>query len=273
MNKLLGKVVALIPLYVALTSPPIAPAQGQSAALRAVELIAHRGASGDAPENTLSAMKLAWAQDADAIELDLWLSKDGRLVVFHDADTKRFEEQPRKVPELTWDELQNLDVGTWKSGQVERIPTLESILATVPPGRRAVLEIKSGPEILPELARVLEASGKQPADLAIITFKHDTLVESKKIFPKIEHYFLHGYKKDPETGQYPELREVIRLCKEAGCDGLDLQFEWPITKTFVDQVKLSGLKFIVWTVNDAAVVNRMIEAGVDGITTDRPRWL
>src|SRR5687767_15734678 len=102
----------------------------------AVEIIAHRGASGEAPENTLSAMKLAWAQGADAIELDLWLSKDGKLVVFHDADTKRFEKQPRKIPELTWDEVQTLDVGSWKGAQFkgERIPTLESILATIPPG-------------------------------------------------------------------------------------------------------------------------------------------
>src|SRR5687767_2297202 len=131
----------------------------------AVEIIAHRGASGEAPENTLSAMKLAWEQGADAIELDLWLSKDGKLVIFHDADTKRFEKKPRKVAELTWEELQQLDVGTWKNGKLERIPTLESILATIPAGRRAVLEIKSGPEILPELKRVLEASGKQAREL------------------------------------------------------------------------------------------------------------
>src|SRR5687767_14672552 len=111
----------------------------------AVEIIAHRGASWDAPENTLSSMKLAWEQEADAIELDLWLSKDGKLIVSHDADTERFEKQPRKLPELTWAELQQLDVGSWKSDRFkgERIPTLESILATIPADRRAVLEIKS----------------------------------------------------------------------------------------------------------------------------------
>lgn len=238
----------------------------------AAEIIAHRGASGDAPENTLSAMKLAWEEGADAIELDLWLSKDGKLVVFHDADTKRFEKEPRKVAELTWEELQQLDVGTWNGGKLERIPTLESILATVPAGRRAVLEIKSGPEILPELKRVLEASGKPARELAIITFKRDTLTESKKVFPEIEHYFLHDYKQD-SAGQYPDLNEMIRVAKDANCQGLDLKFEWPISKTFVDQVKLAGLKVIVWTVNDSNVVTRMVEAGVDGITTDRPQWL
>jgi len=241
----------------------------------AVEIIAHRGASADAPENTLSAMKLAWEQGADAIELDLWLSKDGKLVVFHDADTKRYEKEPRKVPELTWDELQQLDVGSWKGEQFkgERIPTLESILATVPSGRRAVLEIKCGPEILPELKRVLDASGKGSNDLAIITFKEDSLRESKKVFPDIEHYFLYGYKKDPVTGQYPDFREVVRVAREANAQGLDLHFDWPITKNFLDEVRLAGLKLIVWTVNDAAVANRLMELGVDGITTDRPYWL
>ena len=240
-----------------------------------VEVIAHRGASADAPENTLSAMKLAWERGADAIELDLWLSKDGKLVVFHDADTRRFEKPARKVPELTWDELQKLDVGSWKSAKFkgERIPTLESILATIPPGKRAVLEIKCGPEILPELKRVLAQSGKGPNELAVITFRHDTLVESKKIFPELEHFFLHGYKKDPAAGELPKLADMIRLAKEANAQGLDLHFDWPITKTFVDELRLVGLKLIVWTVNDPVMAKRFIEAGVDGITTDRPQLI
>src|SRR5678816_1671642 len=65
--------------------------------LRALDIIGHRGASADAPENTLASMKLGWEQGADAVELDLWLSKDGKLIVFHDADTKRFETTPRKI--------------------------------------------------------------------------------------------------------------------------------------------------------------------------------
>jgi glycerophosphoryl diester phosphodiesterase len=137
-----------------------------------VEIIAHRGASFDAPENTLTAMKLAWEQNADAIELDLWLSKDGRLVVFHDADAKRIAGVPRKIAEMTWAEVQGLNAGAWKDPQFkgERIPTLESILETVPKGRRAVLEIKSGPEIVPEIKRVLDASKRSPREIAIISF-------------------------------------------------------------------------------------------------------
>lgn len=243
--------------------------------LLAVEIIAHRGASADAPENTLVAMKLAWEQKADAIELDLWLSKDGRVVVFHDADTKRFEETARKIPSLTWQETQQLDVGAWKGAQFknERIPTLESILATIPAGRRAVLEIKCGPEIVPELSRVIRASGRSPRELAIISFNFNALNESKKMFPHVEHYFLHDYKKDAKTDAHPELAPLIARAKAAQFEGLNLNFKWPITKSFVSEVKAAGLKMFVWTVDDAAVAKRLAEAGVDGITTNRPQWL
>lgn len=243
--------------------------------MSAVEIIAHRGASFDAPENTLAAMKLAWTQQADAIELDLWLSRDGRLVVFHDADTKRFGGPARPVSEQTWAELQTLDVSGAKHPRFkgERIPTLESILATVPPGRRAVLELKGGPELLPALDRALQAAGSPPAQLAIISFDLDTLRLSKQRWPRIPHYFLHDYKADKKTGRWPALPPLLNRAKEAGQDGLNLHHEWPIDRAFVASVRAAGLKLLVWTVNDAAVARRLAEAGVDGITTDRPGWL
>ncbi len=247
----------------------------QLSSLLAVEIIAHRGASADAPENTSASMKLAWEQNADAIELDLWLSKDGKLIVFHDKDTKRFETTARKISSLTLEEARKIDVGAWKSAQFkgEPIPTLESILATIPKGRRAVLEIKCGPEIMPELTRVIRASGRGAEDLRIISFNFDALSASKSAWPKIEHYFLMDYKKDPKTGAFPELKPLIARVKGAGFDGLNLQFNWPITKDFVSEVKAAGLKILVWTVDDAAVAQRLVDAGVDAITTNRPRWM
>ena len=240
-----------------------------------VEIIAHRGASFDAPENTLAAMNLAWEQNADAIELDLWLSKDGRLVVFHDADAKRIAGVPRKIADLTWAEVQQLDAGSWKNAQFkgERIPTLESILLTIPKGRRAVLEIKCGPEIVPELKRVLAASKRSPRELAIISFNFESLKASRERFPEIEHYFLHSYKKDPATGKFPELKPLIARAQAARFHGLNLHFDWPVDDRFVREVKSAGLKMLVWTVNDAAVAKRLASAGVDAITTDRPGWL
>jgi len=237
-----------------------------------VEIIAHRGASFDAPENSLSAMKLAWEQNADAVELDLWLSKDGRLVVFHDADARRISGVARKIADLTWAELQQLDVGAWKNSHFkgERIPTLESILATIPKNRRAVIEIKCGPEIVPELKRVLDASRRAPRELAIISFNFESLKKARETFPDVEHFFLHGYKKDPATGKLPVLKPLIARAQAAKFHGLNLHFDWPIDEQFVRDVKGAGLKILVWTVNDAAVAKRLASTGVDAITTDRP---
>jgi glycerophosphoryl diester phosphodiesterase len=242
--------------------------------LPAVEVIGHRGASADAPENSLTSMKLAWEHQADAIETDLWLSKDGKLVIFHDATTKRYDGQERKVSEMTWEELQQVDIGLWKDPRFkgERIPTLESLLATIPKGKRAFLEIKCGPEIMPEFSKVLRASSRPPEELAVISFNFDSLKASKKEFPKVPHYFLMGYKKD-KSGKGPELGPLIARCKEAGFDGLDLQSNWPIDKAFVAQVKAAGMKLVVWTVDDLAMARKFTEAGVDGITTNKPKLL
>lgn len=240
----------------------------------AVEIIAHRGASADAPENSLSAMKLAWEQGADAIELDLWLSKDGKLIVFHDADTKRIGGVDRKITDYTLAEAAQIDVGAWKSPKFagERMPTLESILATVPAGKRAVLELKSGQEIVPELVRAVRASGRKREQIVIISFNHEGLAESRRQLPEHEHFFLHGYKKD-KAGEFPKLEPLIEKAKAAGYHGLNLHFDWPIDAAFVARLKKEGLKCLVWTVNDAAVARRMVEAGVVAITTDRPAWL
>lgn len=243
--------------------------------VNAFEIIGHRGASHDAPENTLASMKLAWEQKADAVELDLWLSKDGKLVIIHDSDTRRFGGVTNKIATQTWEELQRFDVGHWKNPKFkgERIPTLESILETIPAGKRAVLEIKCGPEILPEFVRVIRASKRKPAELAVISFNFETLRQCKLKLPELEHYFLFDYKTNAAAGRPPELAPIIAQAKSARLDGLDLQFRWPIDKAFVEKVKSAGLKLFVWTVNDPGVARRMVDAGVDGITTDRPAWL
>jgi glycerophosphoryl diester phosphodiesterase len=243
-----------------------------------VEIIAHRGASHDAPENTLPAMRLAWEQGADAIELDLWLSADGKLIVFHDKETKRFEPKDapsRMITALTLAEAQQLDVGTWKGPAFAgtRIPELEAILATVTAGRRVVLELKDGPRIVPEFARVLATAGLPAERLRVISFQADTLHASKRALPQVEHYFLHGYAQDKKTGTWPTLAAVIGQAKAAGADGLNLNHEWPVSRDFAAAVAAAGLKLLVWTVNDPAIARRWIEAGATAVTTDRPGWL
>ncbi|MCB9949963.1 MAG: hypothetical protein H6824_03175 [Planctomycetaceae bacterium] len=99
-------------------------------------IVAHRGASYDAPENTLPAFKLAWEKGADAIEGDFYLTKDQQIVCIHDKDTKRTgKNQPvLTVAESTLAELRKVDVGSWKDAKYKEtfIPTIQEVLATVP---------------------------------------------------------------------------------------------------------------------------------------------
>jgi glycerophosphoryl diester phosphodiesterase len=240
----------------------------------AVEIIAHRGASHDAPENTLAAFKLGWEQQAEAVELDISLSKDGHVIVLHDADTRRTTGADHKVSQASLAELQSLDAGSWKGPQWkgEKIPMLSDAVALVPEGRRLFIEIKCGPEVLPALERVISASGKRPGQLVIIGFGYDTMQAAKKLLPRHEVYWLVSPKKESQ-GRLPTVEEMVRKAKAASLDGLNLNFQFPMDPGFVAKVREAGLKLYAWTVNDAKIARRLAEAGVDGITTDRPAWL
>ena len=122
------------------------------------KLVAHRGTSHEAPENTVAAFRLAWEQGADAIEGDFYLSKDQQIVCIHDETTKRTSGEDRVVSECTLDELRRLDVGKWKHPRFEgeRISTLAEVLRTVPDGKQIFIEIKCGPEIVPFLGPELK---------------------------------------------------------------------------------------------------------------------
>jgi len=242
----------------------------------AVEIIAHRGASHDAPENTLASVNLAWKRNADAVEIDVFLSKDGRIVVTHDETPKRFGGPDRKIASQTLAELQKIDVGSWKGKKFvgERMPTLEEVVATIPKAKRLFIEIKCGAEILPELKRVLKAAGKQPRQTAIIGFSYDTMRAAKREFPHLQVYWVVGLKQNKTTKAWrPTVETMIRKAKAAKLDGLDLSAKPVINRDYVAKVKQAGLGCYVWTVNSARQAARLKAAGVDGITTDRPGWL
>ena len=107
-----------------------------------MDIIAHRGASHEAPENTLASVRLGWAQGADAVEVDVRQSRDGHIVVIHDAHTRRTAGVTRRVRAETLDELRALEVGRWKHRRHagEKIPTLAEVIETVPPGKRLFVE-------------------------------------------------------------------------------------------------------------------------------------
>ncbi|HZI31523.1 MAG TPA: glycerophosphodiester phosphodiesterase family protein, partial [Candidatus Binatia bacterium] len=137
-----------------------------------MELIAHRGASYDAPENTLAAVNLAWQQNADAVEVDVHLSKDRKLVVIHDDNTRRTGGVDDKVSEQTLSKLRSLDVGCWKGKQWtgEKVPLLEEVLAAIPEGRRLFVELKCGSEGVRVFQQALGLSGRTPGPIVAISF-------------------------------------------------------------------------------------------------------
>lgn len=240
---------------------------------RAAELIAHRGASHDAPENTLAAVKLAWERGADAVEIDVRLSRDGRIVLMHDSTIRRTAGIDAKVAHLTLAELKSFDVGRWKGAEWsgERIPTLAEVLAALPEGKRLFIELKVGREIVPELTRVLKESRLPPERIAIIGSSLRTLEAAKLALGGIPVYWIVSARQHPESGEWlPSVGSRIRRATEAGLDGLDFKLAELIDGASVEQVRKAGLEFYVWTVNSPDEARRLRRAGVNGITTDRP---
>ena len=239
------------------------------------EIVGHRGASYDAPENTMASFKLGFRQNADADECDIYLTKDGQIAIMHDGDTARTSGVTNKIAETTLADLRRLNVGDWGKwkgkGFSEPIPTLDELLAIIPKGKRVFIEIKCGPEVLPALEQALKRAGKAPAQTALIGFGYETVKEAKARFPKLQVYFLASASGKPK--KYPSVDELIQKAKAANLDGLDLEQGFPIDSDFVAKVHSAGLKLFTWTVDDAEVARKEVAAGVDGITTNRPEWL
>jgi glycerophosphoryl diester phosphodiesterase len=241
-----------------------------------VEIIAHRGASYDAPENTIESVKLGWEQGADAVEIDVYLSKDGHIVVHHDGTTKKLAGVDRKVVDQTLAELQQLDVGAWKGAKWKgvRIPELDDVLATIPEGRRMFVEVKCGPEIVPDLAKAFKRSGKKPEQLVVICFNYEVVKQTKARMPKIDCFYLSSFKVDEKTGeQTPSAEKLIAMAKAAKLEGINVNYKGLGDKTFFDKVKAAGLELFTWTVNSSDEGKRLAKLGITGITTDRPGWL
>ena len=243
-----------------------------SGCTKPVEIIAHRGASYLAPENTMASVMLGWEKDAD-VEVDVYLTKDNKIVAIHDKTTKRTAVTDVNVAETTSDELLKLDVGSFKSQEYagEQIPFLADIIQTIPPGKKLYVEIKCGQEILPYLKELLIESGKM-SRIVIIGFDLDTVTMSKEMID-VPTYWLKGTKKIEETEKWiPHDPQLIQTAENKSLDGLDVHYAG-VNKEFVDAVKASGQKLYVWTVDDPEEAIRLVKLGIDGITTNRPAWL
>lgn len=238
-------------------------------------IIAHRGASADAPENTLAAFCLAWEQGADAIEGDFRLTGDGQLVCIHDADTRRVANVRWCVARSTWLKLRSLDVGSWKGPRWcgERIPTLKQVLDVLPRGKRLFAEIKSGPAAISPVASALRTDPARCRQVALICFNPAVIRAAKRVLPEVRANLLVAFRERScrRRPLQPEL--VAARALRAGADGVGFQAHPTEDERLIRALHERGLSAHVWTVNDSLMAKRYARLGVDSITTDRPAYL
>jgi glycerophosphoryl diester phosphodiesterase len=237
-------------------------------------IVAHRGASFDAPENTCASSRLAWKLDADAIEADFHLTSDQEIVCIHDPDTERVSGTNLPVAQSTLAELQALDVGSWKDKRFagERMPSLRELLATIPNDKRIYIEIKCGPEIVPFLQRVLSESSLLPRQTIIISFNKDVLRAAKQLMPEHKAYWLTDFRRAKDTGSWsPTIEEIISTAKSLKVDGVDVAGNREVVDAdFIARCRQAGLSVHVWTIDDPELAAHFQQLGVDSITTNQP---
>ncbi len=238
-------------------------------------IVAHRGASSDAPENTLAAVAEAWRQGADGVEGDFRLTSDNQIVCIHDDDTLRTGGQKLLVNQNTLATLRSIEYGRWKAPRFagEPLATFAQWAGQSPDDRTLVIEIKSGPELVPLLQSEIERLHLRRDRLWIIAFDSTVVAKAKELLPDVRAHWLTGYRRDRSTGRWsPTAAEVLKALKSCGADGLGTQNNRQVvTEDFLDKLKDGGMKeFHVWTVDDADDMRYYQDLGALGITTNRP---
>jgi glycerophosphoryl diester phosphodiesterase len=232
--------------------------------------VAHRGASHDRPENTLSAFDEALRQGCDGLELDLRISADGIPVVFHDHDLRRAGRPDRRVEDLSVAEIATLDVGSSFDSRFggERIPSLREVLERYLGRTHLLLELKgSGDEqrdrdlvrATAELLRQAE-TGKR---VFVLSFHPQILEATAELAPRLGRVL---NLKPP-----PRLDDRLRAALP-GLAALSVDVRG-LTPAFGREVREAGQRLWVWTCNRAGSVDRALEAGAAAVISDRPAWL
>ena len=231
--------------------------------------IAHRGASGYAPENTLSAVRQAVELRTDLVEVDVQRTVAGALVLVHDTDLARTTDAARVLPlrapwrvaDLDHAEIARLDAGSWFSPAYagERIPTLDQALALLATtGTGLQLEVKQPgryPGIVADVAAAVRARSLDR--LVVQSFDHDVMRDLARLEPALAVGLL---------GHPP----VRRLPSLAGWARQVNPHHRRATPAYVDAVHAAGLECLVWTVDRPADMERALASGVDGVITNRP---
>lgn len=230
-----------------------------------VKIIAHRGASYLAPENTVAAAKLAWELGADAVECDIFLTKDNKIIACHDATTKRTTGEDYRISETDSKTLRKLDAGSFKDVKYrgERVPFLKELIKTVPAGKELVIEIKCKSEVLPYLKKEIDRYRKN-RNFTFISFDFQTISDTKKLFPEYPCYWL--------CSNAALLEATLVKVAPAKLEGISLGYAI-INESVIKKAGGLSLEVYSWTVDDPAEAKRLIGLGVKGITTNRPGWL
>ena len=226
--------------------------------------IAHRGASGNAPENTLAAFKKALEIGVDAVELDLHGTADGKIVVIHDATLDRTTNLQGHINETPLETIQSADAGEWFDTEFagEPVPTLAEALACIGKETIAVLEIKD--PLIPE-AVVAKIHETETLDTTVIISFHTGVLQTiRALEPRIATGWLLG---GPNKHVSP-----VALCQQLGELGsslLNVNHEL-ITAEFAYEIRRRGIALWCWTVDDIARMREMKARGVQGITSNYP---
>lgn len=225
----------------------------------AVLVVAHRGSSKAAPENTMAAFTQAITDGADWVELDVQETADGEVVVFHDSDFMRLAGVPLKIWDATMADLRHIDIGSWFSAAFKdaRVPTLGEVLDTCKGRAGVVIELKTyghGQQLEERVARLVEERG-MASEVAVMSLELDQVRKMKALRPG----WKVGLLMSVSAGNL----------RASGADFLAVNAAFA-DRRFVRSAHRRGTKVFAWTVNDASTMSAMMGRGVDGLITDKP---
>ena len=251
-------------------------------------LIAHRGESIDAPENTMPAFRTA-VERGFGFECDIYLSADKKLFTFHDGNLKRTTggKHTERCVEASWENtVSKINVGGWGKWKGSKFdPTtpalLEDVLKLARDGRYIYVEIKGGdPSWVPYIKEVFaKQSNATPKNVLFISFSTAVCAELKRLMPEYRVYWLTGSRKraDKKTGEAarpykPE--EIIEILKRLGVDGVDMGFKADdVTAAFIKTIKDAGFEFHTWTIDNLERAKLAFSRGAQTVTTNRAKGL
>ncbi len=226
-------------------------------------VIGHRGASADAPENTIAAFELALEQGADGIELDVHLSADEQPVVIHDFTLERTTDGAGPVRDHRVRELKRLDAGGWHDRRFrgQRVQTLQEVLERFRDRARFWIELKGSSALYPGVEERVVSMVEiyDVVDRVLVqSFDHAALARVRELNREIPVGALLA-----QAPLDPALLEPEAI--SAICPGAQV-----LTAPLLAEIQGAGLHCYVWTVNEPAQMDRLVEWGVNGIITDRP---